>query len=225
VVDLATIHLTVRSDSSRLRRGGRRVKTKRRPGGSPVDLRDRRFGRLIARRPTAERQRGSVVWLCDCDCGTRRYRAEARRLTSGGVKSCGCLQQSRRLDLRGQKFGRLTVRRRTAERRDRSVVWLCDCDCGTRGVRVATRRLTVGAVTSCGCGRGGPPPVDLRGRRFGRLTARELTAERRFGSPLWLCDCACGTQNFRATAASLSNGRVRSCGCRRSRRRPAAARQ
>ena len=33
-------------------------------------------------------------------------------------------------DLTGQRFGKLTVLEITEERRNRQVVWKCQCDCG-----------------------------------------------------------------------------------------------
>jgi len=66
----------------------------------PNDLAGTRFGRLVAREPTDERSNDSVVWLCDCDCGTKGFRASARRLADGRVRSCGCLiaEMSERVD-------------------------------------------------------------------------------------------------------------------------------
>jgi hypothetical protein len=55
-------------------------------------------------------------------------------------------------DLKGQKFGRLTVIEDTGKRtRFRSVIWLCQCDCGNfTDVRMGN--LTGSPFTeSCGC--------------------------------------------------------------------------
>lgn len=53
---------------------------------------------------------------------------------------------------------------------------------------------------------------DLRGQRFGKLTAIEPTDERRNGKVVWLCKCDCG--NFSKTTASrLVSGHSKSCGC------------
>lgn len=60
-----------------------------------------RFGRLVAVAPAEIVQDGKRPrrrWRCVCDCG-REVTADARNLTSGGTKSCGCLRdESRRLD-------------------------------------------------------------------------------------------------------------------------------
>lgn len=58
------------------------------------DLTGRRFGRLVVIEETGERQDGSVVWLCVCDCGASA-KVNASRLMGGLVKSCGCARGKR----------------------------------------------------------------------------------------------------------------------------------
>ena len=55
----------------------------------------------------------------------------------------------RRLDLTGQRFGKLTVLA-PAENVGRLSAWRCRCDCGQETV-VVTKRLRDGHRTSCGC--------------------------------------------------------------------------
>lgn len=54
-----------------------------------------------------------------------------------------------RLELAGQRFGRLTVVSRSANA-GRHTRWACRCDCG-RSVVTFTTCLRSGATTSCGC--------------------------------------------------------------------------
>ena len=54
-----------------------------------------------------------------------------------------------KLDLTGQKFGKLTVLT-PAKNIGTKTAWLCRCDCGTE-VTVTTQRLRDGHRTSCGC--------------------------------------------------------------------------
>ena len=55
-------------------------------------------------------------------------------------------------------------------------------------------------------------PLDLTGRRFGRLVAIEPLMERRHGrSVLWRCRCTCGRE-IKAPANKLTRGAYRSCG-------------
>lgn len=56
------------------------------------DISNKQFGRLKALAPTEERDKnnGSVIWECLCDCGNIYYVSE-HNLTRNGVQSCGCL--------------------------------------------------------------------------------------------------------------------------------------
>lgn len=56
-----------------------------------------------------------------------------------------------RLDLTGERFGRLIVLRDVG-RYNGGVLWLCECDCG-RLIRVASGKLREGVTKSCGCWR------------------------------------------------------------------------
>ena len=59
-----------------------------------TDLSGRRFGMLTAIRPTEERSyKGSVMWLCRCDCGREVVYAQDG-LVFGSYKSCGCNRYS-----------------------------------------------------------------------------------------------------------------------------------
>lgn len=65
--------------------------TKGHPGYKKIrDIAGLRFGRLIAIRPTEQRQSHSVVWECICDCGNICYR-NTNSLSTGNERSCGCL--------------------------------------------------------------------------------------------------------------------------------------
>lgn len=55
-----------------------------------------------------------------------------------------------RVDLTGQKFGRLTVLARVWRVNTSAAYWLCRCDCGTLRVVYGTN-LTKGLSKSCGC--------------------------------------------------------------------------
>lgn len=55
-----------------------------------------------------------------------------------------------KLDLLGQKFGRLTVIGETTERDFSFVVWACRCDCGA-AVLTSSNALRQGVTRSCGC--------------------------------------------------------------------------
>lgn len=171
--------------------------------GKQRDLTGMRFGKLVAIEPTDERQRGSVVWRCVCDCGGEKLIA-AIYLVGGSTKSCGCLN-----NLTGRRFGWLTAIEPTEERRYGCVAWKCICDCGTEKL-VASMRLVSGSTKSCGCER----VRDLTGQRFGKLTAIEPTRERSDSSVKWRCVCDCGNEKL-VSGHSLVRGDTKSCGCLR----------
>ena len=68
----------------------------------------------------------------------------------------------KKLDLTGQRFGKLTVLE-PAENIGSRTAWRCRCSCGRETV-VRTLHLRNGHVTSCGCSGNGPP--HLRGRHL-----------------------------------------------------------
>ena len=57
--------------------------------GAKLDLTGKRFGRWLVLEETSERRKGSVMWLCKCDCGTVRA-VSASTLKTGKSVSCGC---------------------------------------------------------------------------------------------------------------------------------------
>ena len=74
-----------------------------------IDLFGKRFGRLIALRPTEERKRGNVVWECKCDCGNTAFISSVA-LNGGDTQSCGCLRRENAL-----KMGRSTSERKAVD--------------------------------------------------------------------------------------------------------------
>lgn len=55
-----------------------------------------------------------------------------------------------KIDLTGQRFGRLVVICENGRDKFRNVMWLCKCDCGAE-VTVTGNHLMSGHTTSCGC--------------------------------------------------------------------------
>lgn len=73
-----------------------------------IDLSNRRFGKLLALKPTEKRERHYTVWLCECDCG-KQCEVASFRLVRGRTKSCGCL--NRGLSAKRLEIGRENLRR------------------------------------------------------------------------------------------------------------------
>lgn len=102
----------------------------------------------------------SAMWSCQCSCGNpERKITLGTNLTRGLTQSCGCYskeQTSKRklIDLTGQKFGRLTVIKRSPNdyihKGKIYPRWDCICDCGTH-VEVVGDELRSGNTKSCGC--------------------------------------------------------------------------
>lgn len=115
-------------------------------------------------------------------------------------------------DIRGARFGRLTVLDRV-ENIYNKTAWLCKCDCGNYKAVVGTG-LTSGDYVSCGCKRAEiNSPHDITGEKFGRLTAIELTDRRSpSGDAYWKCQCECGNVT-EVKKSRLSGGYTKSCGC------------
>lgn len=123
---------------------------------------------------------------------------------------------TRRKELAGQRFGKLTVIEQTDQTKNRYAVWQCRCDCGGE-ILANTRELVRGTVKDCGCvkretARRGRIAEDLTGQIFGHLTVLRRT-ENRGGRTCWLCQCDCGREKA-VTAHDLKAGKVKSCGCR-----------
>ncbi len=72
---------------------------------------------------------------------------------------------TKKLDLTGQRYGKLTVLR-PAENIGSKTAWWCRCDCGKETV-VKTCRLRSGHTSSCGClGRKNEPGAGLPGLTY-----------------------------------------------------------
>lgn len=57
-----------------------------------IDIRQQRFGRLVALQPVGTAQDGSAIWQCKCDCGNYAL-VRSVSLRKGITRSCGCLKR------------------------------------------------------------------------------------------------------------------------------------
>lgn len=65
----------------------------RKEGHHRRELTGERFGRLVALKPTEQKDsHGSILWLCQCDCGNQTL-VSATDLVQGNNRSCGCLRK------------------------------------------------------------------------------------------------------------------------------------
>jgi hypothetical protein len=84
------------------------------------------------------------------------------------------------IDLTGKKFGKRTVLSYMGESK-----WLCQCQCGTKGI-VNARDINKGNAGSCRKCRAPKKPIELGGKTFGKWTVLSYAGKSR-----WLCRCVC----------------------------------
>lgn len=112
-------------------------------------------------------------------------------------------------DLSGQHFGKLTVIEDTGERKNRQVVWLCQCECGNT-TKVVGQSLRSGHTTSCGCKNFETKAENLIGQKFFNLTVIERAGSSEHRAALWKCKCICGNERI-VTTSELKNGDAKAC--------------
>lgn len=114
-----------------------------------------------------------------------------------------------KLDLIGQRFGRLTVIKAAESTPRGKSRWVCRCDCG-KECTVLGLNLRRGHTASCGCLR----ENDLAGQRFGKLTvlcrSDIRTSRGARATPAWECRCDCGAVVYQPTDV-LTNGDPHMC--------------
>lgn len=111
-----------------------------------------RFGHLTVVKDTGKRLHRSIIWECICDCGNT-HEVTSNNLNGGQVNSCGkqnCPFHKTYKNLKGQKFGKLTVLYPTSMKDGSHMYWMCLCDCG-QTKEVSSGHLQHGGVQSCGC--------------------------------------------------------------------------
>lgn len=157
-----------------------------------------------------------VFWKCVCECGKEKT-VRADRLKSGETKSCGCYSTQKLIDynknvaannLTNQVFGKWKVLKRTDKRQSGSIIWLCQCECGTLKEIRATSLIS-GETKSCGC----IQYKDITNQKFGILTAiKEVQKGTKTSYSKWLCKCDCGKEKI-VNKRDLLRGHILSCGC------------
>lgn len=128
-----------------------------------------------------------------------------------------------KINLKGQRFGRLLVQEETKKRDCHgSVIWQCLCDCGNI-TEASTSLLRSGEKKSCGCLQkdkarelGKNNLKNLVNQKFGLLTvlSYEYTKKTPSGTSkiFWKCKCDCGNEVI-IEGNALRTGNTKSCGC------------
>lgn len=204
----------------------------------PSDLLKRDFGKLTVKEYVGRKvvgRNGYHMYRCDCSCGKIGVIVERGNLLKGYTTSCGCAHKDAGdaviEDLTGRRFERWKVIERAPNRvspsgKTRSIMWLCECECGTVKA-VGARALKTGMSTSCGCLQkervSEANTDDLTGREFTHLKVMYRNGSRyphdygigkRKGGvrAVWHCLCECGNE-CDVAGELLKNGDVTSCGC------------
>ncbi|WP_276911880.1 hypothetical protein [Dubosiella newyorkensis] len=114
------------------------------------------------------------------------------------------------VDLSGKRFGKLTVLKKTEQKRKGSFLWLCRCDCGNE-ILLERYKIERELVHSCGCSR--TSSIVLTGKKIGKLTVIRKLNEKKGSNYLWLCRCDCGNEIKVPTSHLTRNNPTSSCGC------------
>ena len=183
-----------------------------------INLIGQKFDKLLVLEK-AESRKKHVYWKCLCDCGNICEQSSEYLKKQGLPRDCGCSkkinqkkkrQEEKETRLIGQRFGRLTVIKRTDNKtkNNKCYYWLCQCDCGNLK-EVPSEYLYSGHTQSCGCLKLDSHLIDITGQRFGKLTV--MNRESNIGTK-WICKCDCG--NIKAIDGhNLRAGLIQSCGC------------
>ena len=124
-----------------------------------------KFGKLTVLEEIMERdEHRRIHYKCLCECGNITT-PRASDLKNGNSTSCGkCSnfwEYNHYKDLTNQAFGKLTALKPILDKNDecyynksnRSMYWLCKCECGNV-VKIAAQSILSGRTQSCGCGLG-----------------------------------------------------------------------
>lgn len=153
-------------------------------------------------------------WECLCECGNK-INATTSQLKRG-LSSCGCV--SRREDLTGRRFGKLTVKYAVDDyvspKGSHMSKWHCVCDCSNE-IDVIGMSLKNGDTQSCGqCGTSRKTTrisLDYSGKQFGELYVLQKVEDSH--PPKYLCKCSCGRE-ITVLQKELSSGKKTHCGCK-----------
>lgn len=181
-----------------------------------IDLTGQRFDKLVVL-GKAESRKKHVYWKCKCDCGRICEISGESLRRKNQAHNCGYCEVKKNIHkeeiekqknwLIGKKFGRLTVLYPLPERKNKSVVWHCQCECGNYK-DVPTHLLTSGHTQSCGCLALESHLIDITGQKFGKLTALYFSPK----TNKWHCKCDCGNE-CDVDSYNLRHNKTLSCGC------------
>lgn len=116
-----------------------------------------------------------------------------------------------REDLTGQVFTHLTVLSYSHKNDHGQKIYNCVCRCG-KEKQIKAHSLKSGNTKSCGCMKGSP--IDIIGKKIGRLTVLEriTKVKGKYKHTYYLCECECGNKK-EVFGRGLRAKNTISCGC------------
>lgn len=113
-----------------------------------------KYNRLTPIEIAGKNKHFKILVKCLCDCGRECIVIESK-LRNGTTQSCGCYKSERvsartKIDMTGQKLGRLTFIREQVVPDSINIHWECLCECGNIAL-VSGTSARVGHTLSCGC--------------------------------------------------------------------------
>ena len=123
-----------------------------------------------------------------------------------------------KINLLNQKIGKLLVIEETNKRKNKSIVWKCQCDCGNIE-EFSTKELRSDGIIQCHqCGNSRKPQTGLTeniiGKKFNHLTVLSKSDKNESGKIKYKCECDCENKTIVfVNRTDLQNGHTTSCGC------------
>ena len=125
-----------------------------------------------------------------------------------------------KINLLNQKIGKLLVIEETNKRKNKSIVWKCQCDCGNIE-EFSTKELRSDGIIQCHqCGNSRKPQINLTeniiGKKYNHLTVLDKSEKRIGGKIGYKCQCDCEKKTILyVSKTDLENNHTTSCGCSR----------
>jgi hypothetical protein len=117
-------------------------------------------------------------------------------------------------DLTNQNFGKIKVINETGERtKDGKIIWNCLCSCGTN-CKIVGSDLKKG-TKSCGC-LSKKYFINLEGQTFNNIQINKFIGKNKFKCFQYEVSCTVCNKNFIAEGNDIKSGKIKSCGCLRS---------
>ena len=123
-----------------------------------------------------------------------------------------------KINLLNQKIGKLLVIEETNKRKNKSIVWKCQCECGNIE-EFSTKELRSDELIQCHqCGNSRKPQTglteDIIGKKFNHLTVLSKSNKRIGGKIGYKCQCDCEKQTITyVSRTDLESNHIISCGC------------